>query len=105
MKIGTAEISMEAFIACVNFKPAKKRIKFMFVPKSVAVTKGFISAFSIFKSLKAKGRNMMAAIIWRMKPSEKIGTSVRVSFMIGAVAPQIIVAVISKINAGLAFRI
>ena len=105
MKIGTAETRIEALIAWVSLRPLKKKKRLMFVPKSVAITKGFMSAFSIFKSLATNGKNIMAATSWRIKPSEKIGTSVKVSFMIGAVAPQIIVAVMIKINAGLGFRI
>jgi len=93
VKMGTAAIRKAAKIACVNFRPIKKRLRFRVTPVIAAQKKVTKCCFWIFNFLVINAPKIIEAAAIRINAREKTGISVKVNFMIGAVAPQIIAAV------------
>lgn len=92
VKMGTAAVKMLALMARVSFRAIKKRLKLRVTPVRAAQINWGRSAVLIFKFLKMKGRRIRDASAILVKAKEKTGISRRVSFMMGAVAPQITTA-------------
>ena len=80
-------------MAWVNLSPKKKKARFKVTPvkaASVSIGKSRFLIFNLEKMIDAKINEAKLILI---KAREKTGTSCRVSFIIGAVAPQMMAAV------------
>src|SRR3990167_7097750 len=103
VKIGTAAVIIAALIAWVILTPVKNRIRLMLVPNNVAITIFLMSDLSSFNCFSTNGKKIIVAAAERINAREKTGTWVNVSFIIGAVAPQMSDAAINIKNARLGF--
>src|SRR3989338_6745185 len=104
VRIGTEATRKEALIASVSFNPKKKNDKFKVTTAIAARIKLGQSAFLIVSFLEIKTAKIKEAASILIKAREKMGISVKVSFMMGAVAPQIMAAVEANKNAEFILR-
>ena len=91
--MGTEAIRKADIIASVSLRPMKKSVRFRVTPVMAAQKKREKSTLVILRFLKMKSPRMSEAKAIRKKAKENIGISSKVSFMIGAVVPQIMAAV------------
>src|SRR3989337_3572062 len=93
VKMGTAATKKEALMAWVSLRPRKKKARFRVTPVKAARLSIGKSRFLIFNLEKMIDAKINEAKLILIKAREKTGTSCRVSFIIGAVAPQMMAAV------------
>ncbi len=81
-----------AFIDGAYFKPKKKKVILIVIPKKLSKNKSDQSAFLTLKSLAQKGKSMRVAPKKRKKARVKGGIFWRASLKIGEAAPQMMLA-------------
>ena len=102
--MGTAATKKEALMAWVSLRPRKKKVRFRVTPVKAASVSIGKSPFLTFSFEEISITKIKAARLILIKAREKTGTSCRVSFIIGAVAPQIMAAVAVNKKALLNFK-